>query len=82
MEGSDPESPKAIISRLGLAKESGESFREVVASVLADNDAAVSDHRAGKNGAINFLVGQVMKATRGKADPKEIREIIEDLLRE
>ncbi|MBR1368431.1 glutamyl-tRNA amidotransferase [Methanocalculus chunghsingensis] len=82
MEGSDPEKPGAIISRLGLAKESGESFREIVATVLADNDAAVSDHRAGKNGAINFLVGQVMKATRGKADPKEIREIIDDLLKE
>ncbi|RQD80265.1 MAG: Asp-tRNA(Asn)/Glu-tRNA(Gln) amidotransferase subunit GatB [Methanocalculus sp. MSAO_Arc2] len=81
-EGSSPEMPAAIIERLGLGKEEGESFQEIVASVLADHDAAVADYRAGKAGAINFLVGQVMKATRGRADPKEIARIIEALLQE
>jgi aspartyl-tRNA(Asn)/glutamyl-tRNA(Gln) amidotransferase subunit B len=82
MEGSAPEMPGAVIARLGLSKEEGGAFRETVASVLAENSPAVADHRAGKAGAINFLVGQVMKATRGRADPKEIARIIEDLLKE
>ncbi|MDO9539039.1 MAG: Asp-tRNA(Asn)/Glu-tRNA(Gln) amidotransferase subunit GatB [Methanocalculus sp.] len=82
MEGSTPEMPGAVIARLGLSKEEGGAFREIVASVLAENGPAVADHRAGKAGAINFLVGQVMKATRGRADPKEIARIIEDLLKE
>ena len=82
MDGSDPEMPGVIISRMGLSKEEGGAIRETVGSVLAENETAVADHRAGKAGAINFLVGQVMKATRGRSDPKEIAKMIEDLLGE
>ncbi|MCP1661904.1 MAG: Asp-tRNA(Asn)/Glu-tRNA(Gln) amidotransferase subunit GatB [Methanocalculus sp. MSAO_Arc1] len=82
MDGTPPEMADEIIARLGLAKEEGDSIVEIVTSVLAEHEAAVADHRAGKPGAINFLVGQVMKATRGRADPKEIGRIIGDLLKE
>jgi aspartyl-tRNA(Asn)/glutamyl-tRNA(Gln) amidotransferase subunit B len=58
-----------IISRLGLAQISdAEALGKVVDEVLAANPAAVSDFRSGKAQAIGFLVGQVMKATRGQAN--------------
>lgn len=82
MEEEKPEMPGEIIVRLGLSKEGGDSIVDTVASILKEHEAAVADHRAGKAGAINFLVGQVMKATRGRADPKEIAKIIADLLKD
>ena len=42
----------------------------------ATNPAAVADYRAGKQGAINFLKGQVMKATKGKANPAVAEELL------
>jgi aspartyl-tRNA(Asn)/glutamyl-tRNA(Gln) amidotransferase subunit B len=48
-----------------------------VRAAIEANPAAVADYRAGKASAINFLKGQVMRATRGKANP----QIAEDLLR-
>jgi aspartyl-tRNA(Asn)/glutamyl-tRNA(Gln) amidotransferase subunit B len=44
--------------------------------VLTAQPGAVADYRAGKAGAINFLAGQVMKASRGKANPNRTRELI------
>lgn len=68
--------PSEIVSRLGLEKTSGGAFTEVVTAVLRAHPAAVADVRSGKDGAINYLVGQVMKETRGRADPRELRELI------
>ena len=48
-----------------------------VASVIGANQDAVRQYRSGKTGTIGFLVGQVMKATGGKANPK----LVNDLLR-
>ena len=53
------------------------ALEAVVAQVIAANPAAVADYRSGKLGAINFLKGQVMRATRGKANPA----VVEDVLR-
>ena len=59
----------AIVTRLGLHQISDAgAIRAVVDEVLAANPAAVADIRAGKGQAIGFLVGQVMKATRGQAN--------------
>jgi Glu-tRNA(Gln) amidotransferase subunit E-like FAD-binding protein len=41
-----------------------------------EHPKALEDYRAGKNGALNFLVGQVMKKTRGKADPGELNRML------
>jgi aspartyl-tRNA(Asn)/glutamyl-tRNA(Gln) amidotransferase subunit B len=58
-----------IVARLGLAQISDAgALGGVVDEVLATNPAAVADVRAGKPQAIGFLVGQVMKATRGQAN--------------
>jgi len=73
------ERPGAVVERRGLTQISdAEALRATVAEVLAANPQAVSDYRAGKTTAINFLKGQVMKATRGKAN----QAVAERLLRE
>jgi aspartyl-tRNA(Asn)/glutamyl-tRNA(Gln) amidotransferase subunit B len=51
-------------------------IREVVKRVIAGNAGAVTDYASGKQQALTFIVGQVMKATRGRANPGMVREII------
>jgi aspartyl-tRNA(Asn)/glutamyl-tRNA(Gln) amidotransferase subunit B len=59
----------AIVARLGLRQISDAgALGTIVDEVIAANPAAVADVRAGKEQAIGFLVGQVMKATRGQAN--------------
>ncbi len=76
------ENPTAIVERLGLTRESGESFRGIVEAILEKNPQAVADHKAGKKGALNFIVGQVMKETKGKSDPREIHAMLAEILGE
>ena len=49
---------------------------KLVDEVLAKNAKQVADYRAGKDKAFNSLVGQVMKATQGKANPAQVNEIL------
>jgi aspartyl-tRNA(Asn)/glutamyl-tRNA(Gln) amidotransferase subunit B len=49
--------------------------------VIESNPQAVADYKAGKETALKFLVGQVMKATRGQADPKLAGELLTNKLR-
>jgi aspartyl-tRNA(Asn)/glutamyl-tRNA(Gln) amidotransferase subunit B len=51
-------------------------IREVIQQVIADNAEAVSDYAAGKQQALTFIIGQVMKATKGRANPAMVREIL------
>jgi aspartyl-tRNA(Asn)/glutamyl-tRNA(Gln) amidotransferase subunit B len=53
---------------------------EVVERVLAANPAAVADVRAGKPQAIKFLVGQVMRETRGQAKADAVQALLEERL--
>jgi aspartyl-tRNA(Asn)/glutamyl-tRNA(Gln) amidotransferase subunit B len=74
--------PAAVIERLGLGQVSDTSeLDRFVDEVLAAQPRAVADYRAGKSGAVNFLAGQVMKLSRGKANPNLVRELIETRLR-
>ena len=70
-------SPDQIIEKLGLKQISDVSVIEkLVDEVLAKNPKQVEDYRAGKDKAFNSLVGQVMKATQGKANPAQVNEIL------
>jgi len=51
-------------------------IKEVVKQVIADNSGAAADYASGKQQALMFLIGQVMKASRGRANPGVVREII------
>ncbi len=68
--------PKDIIKKKGLASIGLDAIETAIATVLEENEAAVRDYRAGKKEALNFLVGQVMKLTRGRAEPKEVRTLL------
>jgi aspartyl-tRNA(Asn)/glutamyl-tRNA(Gln) amidotransferase subunit B len=66
-----------IIDRSGLRQisDAGE-IEKLVDAVLAANAKQVQDYRAGKDKAFNSLVGQVMKATGGKANPAQVNELL------
>jgi aspartyl-tRNA(Asn)/glutamyl-tRNA(Gln) amidotransferase subunit B len=61
--------------KLSQISDAGE-IREVVKQVIANNSGAVADYTSGKQQALTFIIGQVMKATRGRANPAVVREII------
>ncbi|OGA14375.1 MAG: aspartyl/glutamyl-tRNA amidotransferase subunit B [Betaproteobacteria bacterium RIFCSPHIGHO2_12_FULL_69_13] len=67
----------AIIEKRGLRQISDAgAIEKLVEEVLAANPKQVEDYRAGKEKAFNSLVGQVMKATKGKANPTQVTEIL------
>ncbi len=75
--------PEEIVREKGLEQISDESvLAELVTKVLAENPKAVGDFRAGKEAALSFLQGQVMKASKGQADPKKTRELLLQKLKE
>jgi len=70
-----------IIERRGLKQISDEGELEsIVKSVIAEHASSAEDYRAGKSQALKFLMGQVMKATRGKANPQLANRMLRDLL--
>ena len=71
----------AIIETKGLKQmsDSGEVER-IIDEVLAANAKSVEEFRAGKEKAFNALVGQVMKATKGKANPAQVNELLKNKL--
>ncbi len=56
------------------------ALRQTIEQVIAENPQSAADYRAGKTKAIGFLVGQTMKAMKGKADPGMVNEILKELL--
>ncbi|HXV09222.1 MAG TPA: Asp-tRNA(Asn)/Glu-tRNA(Gln) amidotransferase subunit GatB [Burkholderiales bacterium] len=69
--------PDAIIARRGLRQISDSGELETICDeVIAGNARQVADYRSGKDRAFNSLVGQVMKATQGKANPQQVSEIL------
>ncbi|HJW89209.1 MAG TPA: Asp-tRNA(Asn)/Glu-tRNA(Gln) amidotransferase subunit GatB, partial [Anaerolineales bacterium] len=73
--------PAEIVQAEGLGRVSDESALQAsAAGVLAENPEQVASYRAGKATLIGWFVGQLMKKTRGKADPQLARAILEELL--
>ena len=73
--------PLAVASARDLIQISDTSALEAaVDEVLAGNPDAVTSYREGEGKVVGFLVGQVMKTTQGKADPKLVNEILRSRL--
>jgi len=71
------ESAKNIVEAKGLLQISDESeLVKVVAEIVAANPGPVEDFRKGKQKALGFLIGQVMRVTKGRANPKMANEIL------
>jgi aspartyl-tRNA(Asn)/glutamyl-tRNA(Gln) amidotransferase subunit B len=72
---------KTLIAEQGLVQISDEGeLREIALRVLAANSKSVDDYRAGKEKALGALIGQVMKETRGKANPQIVNRVIVQLI--
>jgi len=70
-----------IIKKKNLVQVSDESeLGGIIEKVINDNPGPANDYREGKKKAIGFLVGQVMKATQGKANPKVVNKLLRDKL--
>ena len=71
----------ALIKEQGLEQLSDTGALEsLIAAAINDNPAQVEQYRAGKEKVLGFFVGQVMKATAGKADPKQLNELLKSAL--
>jgi aspartyl-tRNA(Asn)/glutamyl-tRNA(Gln) amidotransferase subunit B len=74
---------KAIVEDRGLVQITDESaILKIVEEVVNSNDQSVSDYLAGKEKALGFLVGQIMKASKCKANPKTVNELLIKFLNE
>jgi aspartyl-tRNA(Asn)/glutamyl-tRNA(Gln) amidotransferase subunit B len=67
----------ALIEAMGLKQmDDAPALEAIVDQVIAANDKSVAEYRAGKDKAFNALVGQVMKASKGKANPAQASELL------
>lgn len=75
-------SPAELAGQAGLTRLSDASELEKLAeAVIADHPGAVEDYRRGRKPALGFLVGKAMQAAAGRADPRELRRLLEARLR-
>lgn len=73
--------PEKYVEENGLRTVNDEGeLRRVVEEVIAGNPQSVADYRGGKERALGFLVGQTMKAMKGKADPASVNSLLKELL--
>lgn len=81
-EGGDADdAADKIIKEKGLKQETDTgAIKAIVEDVIAKNAAMVEEYRGGKEKAFNGLVGQVMKASRGSANPQQVNQILKELL--
>ena len=74
--------PQQIVEEQGLVQISDEgAIKAIVDEVIAANPASVEDYKAGKEKAIGFLVGQVMKQSKGKANPGLVNKLLVEALK-
>lgn len=73
--------PQTVVEEQGLVQISDEgAIKQVVEQVVDNNPQSVADYKAGKEKAVGFLVGQVMKETKGKANPGLVNKLIVECL--
>ncbi len=71
------ENPTSIVSRLNIAQDSNnDALEAIIDSVLASMPAKVEEYRNGKKGLLGLFMGDIMKQTKGKAEPKTINQLL------
>ncbi len=77
-----PFSPKKYVEEQGLKVISQTSeLEQLCKEAIKENPKAVEDYKEGKPEALNYLVGQIMRITKGKAKPQELKEVFEKLIK-
>lgn len=75
----DKKDPLKIIDELGIKQTSDDgAIREIVKGILDNNAKLIAEYKGGRNNVLDFFVGQVMKATRGQANPMMTTSIIKE----
>lgn len=75
--------PKEIVKEQGLIQINDESeLEEMIDTVLDENEQSIIDFKNGKDRAVGFLIGQIMKKSRGKANPQVVNKILLEKLKE
>ena len=75
------EKASAIVEKKGLSQITDvDAIRKMVEDVVANNPNQVEQYKSGKTNILGFFVGQIMKATKGRANPKTVNEILLELL--
>ncbi|MCK5836696.1 MAG: Asp-tRNA(Asn)/Glu-tRNA(Gln) amidotransferase subunit GatB [Desulfobacula sp.] len=73
--------PKEIVEQFGFRQVSDAAdLAKIVDKILSDNESAVNNYKNGNKKSMGFLVGQAMKVSQGKANPKLVQEMIKELL--
>lgn len=74
-------SPRSVVEERGLKQESDTGrTRAIVEDILAHNPSAVGDYQQGKQAAVGFLIGQVMKQMKGTGNPAVVRQLMIEIL--
>ncbi|XVH30592.1 Asp-tRNA(Asn)/Glu-tRNA(Gln) amidotransferase subunit GatB [Haloferacaceae archaeon DSL9] len=76
----DGDDPRTIIERENLGKAGDDEIVGFVEEAIEESPDAVEDYRGGEEGALNFLVGQVMQKSRGSADPGSVNRLLRERL--
>ena len=73
--------PNELVEKMGLkSMDNADELKNMVKGALSENDSAIEDYKNGKENAVRFLIGQVMKKSRGTANPSETeKEILKQL---
>ncbi|HII06423.1 MAG TPA: Asp-tRNA(Asn)/Glu-tRNA(Gln) amidotransferase subunit GatB [Methanotrichaceae archaeon] len=74
--------PAGVVAAKGLVKAEDNAVKEAVLAAVKECSQAVADYKSGNEKSINFIVGQVMKKTRGRADPGEANRLVKEALDE
>ena len=71
-----------IIARDGLKQmDNTEELKGIITTIMNDNPAQVEELRQGKTKLISFFVGKVMQQTKGKANPQQVNQLLNELLK-
>jgi len=78
----EEKTPQDIVKEKGMEQISDETaLLKMVEEVVANNPDSVSDYKAGRDRAVKYLMGQIMKASRGQANPQIVNQILLDVLK-
>ncbi len=75
------ESPKSIVKKKGLTLLDNKKLEDAVKEVVKENNQAVADVKAGKAKAVQFLIGQVLRKIKARANPVEVEKLIKELIK-
>jgi aspartyl-tRNA(Asn)/glutamyl-tRNA(Gln) amidotransferase subunit B len=80
MQGNGESADEIIVAKSLKQETDTGAIEAIIKEVLAANEKMVEEYRAGKEKAFNGLVGQIMKASKGKANPSQVNELLKNLL--